>query len=134
MDGFKSVNDNFDHLFGSQVLKEVGAIIAQQIRKVDFAARYGGDEFLIILTESDSDGAKIFCQRLREQIENYVFTYENHSIELTASIGVAVSPPGQNMDARELVRSADRALYMSKENGRNCIHFYDAERKEVEKI
>jgi len=124
MDHFKRVNDNNDHLFGSFVLSEVGKIIRDNIRKVDFAARYGGDEFLLVLTEIDLAGAKAFAERLRTVIERKTFSNDIHTIKLTASLGVAICSPAQKfIDAKMLVRDADRALYSAKENGRNRVEF-----------
>lgn len=121
MDKFKSVNDDHDHLFGSFVLKEVGRIISQCLREVDFAARYGGDEFLIVLTETSREGAKIFSERLRKAIETHEFSLNKDSIRLTSSLGYAVGGSEDSRDARELVREADRALYKSKDLGRNRV-------------
>ena len=122
MDHFKGVNDNHDHLFGSFVLSEVGEMIRKNIRSVDFAARYGGDEFLICLTHTDAEGAKQFAERLRKIIAGHLFEQKEDEIELTASMGVAVIQNGRSqMDGRSLVRHADRALYESKEKGRDRI-------------
>ena len=131
MDHFKSVNDNADHLFGSFVLAEVGKIIRDNMRKVDFAARYGGDEFLIVLTEINLDGARTFADRLKEKISGHDFRNDHHSKKLTTSLGLAVSSPGdQTIDARNLVRLADRALYQSKDLGRNRIEYFDLSEEE----
>lgn len=125
MDHFKQVNDKHDHLFGSYVLKEVGEIIRQNLRQSNFAARYGGDEFLICLTEADQDGTSAFCQHLKEEISATVFSKEKDSIQLTVSMGAAVTSSEKGLiDARALVRSADHALYQSKDAGRNCIHIF----------
>jgi two-component system, cell cycle response regulator len=124
MDRFKSVNDGHDHLFGSHVLSEVGAIIKQTIRNIDIGARYGGDEFLIVLTETNRDGALIFCERLRKAISTKHFKNDKDEIYLTASIGFAITSPGDNItDARSLVRTADVALYEAKRSGRNCVKY-----------
>lgn len=126
MDKFKSVNDAHDHLFGSFVLSEVGKIIKQTIRTVDIAARYGGDEFLMVLTEVDRPGAILFCERLRERIENYNFELNSDKMKLTASIGFSITDPQNgDIDTKQLVRIADRALYDSKHKGRNQVCFYD---------
>lgn len=126
MDHFKRVNDEHDHLFGSFVLAEVGKMVRENIRKVDFAARYGGDEFLIVLTEIDAVGAEVFAERLRERIDAHTFTSDNHKIHLTASIGFAVvSPSIRDIDARALVRVADKELYKAKEKGRNRVEWSD---------
>lgn len=122
LDHFKQVNDSNDHLFGSYVLAQVGKIIRDNMRKVDFAARYGGDEYLIVLTEINREGTEVFCQRLCETIANTVFEKDDFSVRLTASLGFAVaSPAKEQIDARSLVRSADRALYQAKEQGRNRV-------------
>lgn len=122
LDHFKTVNDSNDHLFGSFVLTQVGKIIRETMRKVDFAARYGGDEFLVVLTEITPEGAQIFAERLRSRIEQKTFTSGDYSINLTASIGISVvNPKTTEIDGKELVRSADRALYQAKEKGRNRV-------------
>jgi diguanylate cyclase (GGDEF)-like protein len=122
MDYFKSVNDGHDHLFGSFVLTEVGGIIRGNIRTIDLGARYGGDEFLMILTETNAEGAMKFCERLRRAIGTKLFKHGKDEIRLTCSIGFAITPPGDNQtDARGLVRTADHALYEAKRAGRNCV-------------
>ncbi len=124
MDHFKRVNDTNDHLFGSFVLKEVGKVIQATMREIDFAARYGGDEFLVVLTEADGKGAEAFCERLRKNIENEVFTDGENSIKLTVSLGYSVYKGGDEIDARALVRKADHALYEAKARGRNQFYGY----------
>lgn len=119
MDHFKSVNDNHDHLFGSFVLKTVGQLIKSNIREVDFAARYGGDEFLVVLTETSPEGAAIFCERIRKAIAAKPITDGKDSIALTVSLGYAIGGADSEDDARTLVRKADQALYKAKELGRN---------------
>lgn len=121
MDHFKSVNDDNDHLFGSFVLQEMGHIIQDNIRSVDFAARYGGDEFVIVLTEISEDGAQIFADRLLKLISEHDFRNDKHQKKLTASIGLAVTNRDNAVDSRGLVRTADRALYKAKDKGRNCV-------------
>ncbi len=122
MDNFKSVNDCHDHLFGSFVLSQVGKIIKENIRQVDFAARYGGDEFLVILTETSEDGARIFAERIRKKIEEFLFKNDRDQMRLTASLGVAViNAHDTDIDSRDLVRKADNALYEAKRSGKNCF-------------
>lgn len=124
MDHFKGVNDNHDHLFGSHVLAEVGSIIKKNIRTHDFGARYGGDEFLICLSQTTTEGAKLFCERLRAVLENHLFKSGDDEIRLTASMGCAIIVDGKSMiDGRSLVRHADHGLYKSKEEGRNRVTF-----------
>ena len=121
MDYFKLANDKQDHLFGSSVLAEVGKIIKHSIRKVDFAARYGGDEFIIVLTETTEHGAEMFTERLRDTIASHDFVYGSNVVHLTCSLGYALSGPGQTIDARTLTLHADKCLYEAKESGRNCV-------------
>lgn len=130
MDHFKGVNDNHDHLFGSYVLSEVGELIKKNIRTHDFAARYGGDEFLICLSQTTTEGAKLFCERLRKTIENHLFKNEEDEIRLTASMGCAIIVDGKSlMDGRSLVRHADHGLYKAKEEGRNQVVFTEVQDK-----
>lgn len=126
LDHFKRVNDQHDHLFGSFVLTQIGKMVRENIRKVDFAARYGGDEFLVVLTEINLEGAETFANRLREKISKTTFKNEYYSMDLTASLGLAITNPNEHdVDARALVRYADRALYVAKENGRNRVEVFD---------
>lgn len=127
MDYFKTVNDGHDHLFGSFVLSEVGKIIRANTRNIDIPARYGGDEFLVVLTETDMDGAKFFCERLREAIQKTTFKSGKDTIQLTASLGYSIAIPGEIISARELVRRADHALYEAKRGGRNKVCHYKAD-------
>jgi two-component system, cell cycle response regulator len=121
MDHFKTVNDKHDHLFGSHVLKEVGKIIHDNIRDTDIAARYGGDEFLIVVIEQSEEGIKIMCDRLRKKFEETTFQSGIDNVRLTASLGYSISDPNVDIDARALVRKADHALYEAKAQGRNRV-------------
>lgn len=126
LDHFKQVNDKHDHLFGSFVITQVGRMIRENIRKVDFAARYGGDEYLVVLTEINLEGSSTFANRLRGKIEEATYKNEFYSIRLTASLGLAIANPNDiEVDARSLVRYADRALYNAKETGRNRVEIFD---------
>lgn len=128
LDQFKSVNDGHDHLFGSYVLSEVGRIIKESIRSIDMAARYGGDEFLILLTETGTSGAVLFCERLRNKISQHLFKNDKDEMKLTASLGFATSSAGDMVtDSKALVRFADNALYDAKRSGRNCVRYIEIE-------
>lgn len=118
MDHFKRVNDEHDHLFGSFVLKETGRLITETMRDSDFAARYGGDEFLIVLTDVHLEGARAFCERLRARVKKHLFEDGKDQIQLTISMGGAITQ-AKNIDARALVRRADEQLYKAKEKGRD---------------
>ncbi len=133
MDHFKGVNDNHDHLFGSYVLSEVGHLIKRNIRTHDFAARYGGDEFLICLSQTTLEGARYFCERLRATLEDYLFKNDQDEIRLTASMGCAIIVNGRSlMDGRSLVRHADHCLYKAKEEGRNRVVLTEVQDKETD--
>lgn len=135
LDNFKVVNDDHDHLFGSFVISEVGRLIQNNIRGVDFGARYGGDEFLVALTETTVEGATLFAERLRKVIAGYVFEKDTDSMRLTASIGVAVVLPAQQaVDAKSLVRYADHALYEAKNAGKNRVANFDMSSLSMRKI
>ncbi|MBY0314250.1 MAG: diguanylate cyclase [Bdellovibrionales bacterium] len=122
MDHFKNVNDGHDHLFGSYVLSQVGEIVKKNIRSVDFAARYGGDEFLICLTQTQTQGALRFADRLRKVISETEFTQDKDQMHMTASFGVAlIEGKGAVIDAHTLVRIADTKLYEAKDKGRNRV-------------
>lgn len=122
MDDFKRVNDNHDHLFGSYVLSEVGKMIKANIRSVDFAARYGGDEFLICLTQTQPVGAIRFADRLRKKIDEHEFVSGPDRIKLSASFGASILENGKSLlDAHSLVRLADAKLYEAKANGKNRV-------------
>lgn len=126
MDNFKQVNDLHDHLFGSFVLSEVGKLIHANIRTVDFAARYGGDEFLITLSETTVEGASLFAERLRSKIAAHVFVKDSNSMKLTVSMGVAVVEPAIHaLDAKSLVRYADHAMYEAKRTGKDRVCTFD---------
>lgn len=124
MDHFKNVNDGHDHLFGSFVISEMGKIVRANTRNIDIPARYGGDEFLIVLTEVNFDGALFYCERLRKSVEGTTFRSGDDEIQLTISVGFAITDPYENISPKELVRRADHALYEAKENGRNKVCFY----------
>lgn len=119
LDHFKSINDNFSHLIGDTVLKEIANILNDLTREIDISARFGGEEFLLILPNTPIKGAILVCERIRTAIELY--NWENHAngLTVTASIGVAEST-GQ-MDSETLIALADKLLYQSKENGRNKL-------------
>ena len=122
MDNFKTVNDGHNHLFGSFVLSEMGKIILQSIRSVDFGARFGGDEFMVMLTVTNEKGLSIFCERLREDIEKTHFVNGEDKMFLTASLGYCLySPDGPLLSPKEVVRIADDALYEAKNHGKNCV-------------
>jgi two-component system cell cycle response regulator len=122
LDNFKNVNDENDHLFGSWILTDVARIIKECARSIDIAARYGGDEYLLILPETDLAGAERFAERLRKSIEQTHFLHEGQKTQITCSLGVvAVDMKTNTIDGKSFVRIADQMLYDAKNSGRNCF-------------
>lgn len=127
IDFFKKINDTYGHPGGDQVLTSVGQIIRSEIRGSDLAGRVGGEEFLILLSNTNPKGAKIFAERLRKRIETAEVIFEGQKIPLSASLGTATFTetwrPGLNPEtsAKELLKRADEALYHSKKHGRNQV-------------
>jgi diguanylate cyclase (GGDEF)-like protein len=122
MDGFKQVNDTHGHLAGSQALVEAAAVIRGCARETDVVARFGGDEFSLILPDTGRDGAVAVAERIGERLRATRFLAgEGLSVHLTASIGVATLPDVAG-SAEELIRAADSAMYQVKARGKNGIH------------
>src|SRR3954466_11877459 len=121
LDGFKSVNDTHGHLFGSRALVEAAAVIRSSARETDMVARFGGDEFALVLPDTGGEGAFAVGERIRDRIAEYRFlTGDGLDIHLTASVGVATLPDVA-ASAEELVQAADKAMYQVKETGKNGI-------------
>ncbi|BBA70158.1 diguanylate cyclase [Geobacter sulfurreducens] len=121
MDHFKGVNDTHGHLFGSQVLHEVGQLLKKSVREVDVIIRYGGDEFTIILVETGEKGAATVAERIRRSIEDHHFlASEGLDVRLTASLGYACYPL-DTQSKMELLELADKAMYRGKEEGKNRV-------------
>jgi two-component system cell cycle response regulator len=127
IDKFKSVNDNYGHQAGDSVLKEVAQILRTEAREIDRVGRYGGEEFLLILPGTVLDAAVTFADRLREKVEAHKFLLpEGKTITRTISCGVAAAPHPRVKDQEALLRTADDALYVAKETGRNRVVRFDS--------
>jgi len=120
VDFFKKVNDTYGHSCGDYVLKEIAFLISEAFRKTDMVFRYGGEEFVVILTETNSKNALIPLERLRKAVENNAFRYNNENLKITISIGVTSDIQDVNTPW-EMFDLADKALYDAKENGRNRV-------------
>jgi diguanylate cyclase (GGDEF)-like protein len=122
LDGFKSVNDTHGHLAGSRALVEAASVIRASARETDVVARFGGDEFAVVLPDTGGDGAMAVGDRVRERIAAHRFLQaEGLSIALTVSVGVATLPD-VSISADGLIHAADDAMYWVKDRGKNGIH------------
>ena len=122
LDGFKQVNDAYGHLAGSKALVEAAVVIQGCSRETDVVARFGGDEFSLILPDTGREGAVAVAERIGERLRTGRFlTSDGLSVHLTASIGVATLPDVAG-SAEELIREADKAMYLVKARGKNGIH------------
>lgn len=122
LDGFKAVNDTHGHLAGSQTLAEAAAVIRRSARETDVVARFGGDEFSLILPDTGSEGAAAVAERIRERVDAHRFLAgEGLQIHLTVSVGVGTLPDVA-ASSEELVRAADQAMYRVKESGKNGVY------------
>ncbi len=121
IDFFKNVNDLFGHIVGDQVLEEVSEIITAAVRKTDVIARFGGEEFAIILPETTVGHATMLAERIRKKIEEHDYSQFIKKEKITVSIGISnYHTPGRRSDMT-LVHSADQALYAAKKEGRNKV-------------
>jgi len=119
LDGFKPVNDRYGHVFGDRLLRAVAAEIARSLRTPDVAARYGGDEFAVILPQTQPEGALRVCERIRKAVEQLALSAGDGSVSVTATLGVSDYPADGVSTAEELIQAADEALYGAKRAGRN---------------
>ena len=116
LDKFKKVNDTFGHLFGDLVLKEVSKVVSSNIKTTDIFGRYGGEEFLVLLPNTQLKEGVLIAERLRKSIEKMTWKYD---ILITVSIGVIKKLPNDNLDL--ILERVDNLLYKAKRNGRNRI-------------
>ncbi|MFV0456547.1 MAG: diguanylate cyclase [Pseudomonas sp.] len=120
IDHFKAINDNYGHQAGDAVIQQVAGLIRENLRDSDVAGRYGGEEFVVLLPDTDKKGALIFAERLRYVVEACEVRHEQHRICFTISLGVADLSAPSNGHA-QLIEWADSALYASKSAGRNRV-------------
>jgi diguanylate cyclase (GGDEF)-like protein len=125
LDGFKDVNDQYGHLWGSRTLVEVGEVVASTVREIDVVSRFGGDEFTVILPQTGPEGATIIAERIRQRIAEATFLQGyGMRVKVTASVGIASFPDhGRTKD--ELISRADQAMYAVKGRGKNGVALAD---------
>jgi diguanylate cyclase (GGDEF)-like protein len=121
VDYFKSINDQYGHHRGDLVLREVAKGIQSACRGSDITFRYGGEEFVVVLGKTDAQGAKTIAERIRQQIANTQVTYNDKTISVTVSIGIATRRNDEKEYITDLFERADKALYIGKESGRNRV-------------
>jgi two-component system cell cycle response regulator len=121
IDHFKQINDTWGHPAGDFILKHLAQLIDNEARGYDVFARYGGEEFVILLRGSTLEAAIRIAERVREEVEECVFTYDEIDLKITVSLGVAHWEGEEDMSEKELVEAADRRLYEAKDGGRNKV-------------
>lgn len=119
IDFFKKVNDSYGHNCGDYVLKLVAETLRTSIRKMDTVARWGGEEFLMLLPETGVDGAELLAERIRKNVEKQAIHYHDAVFPITITLGLAVFSSKDKID--EVIKRADNALYDGKAKGRNCV-------------
>jgi len=126
LDNFKEINDNYGHQRGDLVLKELGGVLSEIVRGYDFSARYGGDEFTVIVPQQKNNvDVRGMAERIRKTVEGHTFldgkSVSKDKVPVTVSIGVATFPGNGINSHEDLVERADQALYGAKKKGRNCV-------------
>lgn len=124
IDHFKAINDSHGHDIGDKVIQEIASRIRNSVRGIDLACRYGGEEFLVAMPDTDRQFASIVAERLREEIANHrvLFNAGRDEVAVTVSIGIATTEDGPKDDtAQRLIKRADEALYSAKTGGRNRV-------------
>lgn len=122
LDHFKNINDTYGHDVGDQVLIDFVRLIESEKRRLDILVRYGGEEFLAMISHADQEKAISYAERIRSLVENHLFG-DLDAKSVTCSIGVALWDPNDNSSAEALIEKADKAMYEAKSSGRNCVRF-----------
>lgn len=125
VDYFKTINDKLGHIVGDRILVTVASVLLKSIRTIDYAARYGGDEFMVILTETDSSAAIKTAERIRAEVSAACLAFKEQPVHITLSIGITQSRRADTMP-NDLIARADAALYEAKESGRDRVYCADS--------
>jgi diguanylate cyclase (GGDEF)-like protein len=125
LDHFKAVNDRFGHDAGDEVLRAIANALTSGLREVDLAARYGGEEFAVIMPQTSKINALVVANRIAAQVTAMEFNFQGEVVKMTASMGVAEIADLKVVDAENLVKAADLALYEAKRSGRNRTVLFD---------
>ena len=121
IDKFKAINDTYGHPAGDMLLRELAQVVTKRLRTEDFFARFGGDEFVIILRELDAQSAHVLAERIRRMVEVTEFNWGATPLAVTISLGVATLSAANFLSADEMITAADDYLYKAKRDGRNCV-------------
>jgi diguanylate cyclase (GGDEF)-like protein len=121
LDRFKDINDRLGHLAGDRYLQRVGDVVRRTMREADIPCRWGGEEFCVLLPETDPEGARAIAERLRDQIGALSMEMNGMLVQTTVSVGIACYPSDDRGTAGSLIENADRALYLAKQTGRDRI-------------
>uniref|UniRef100_A0A7C4X8H7 Diguanylate cyclase n=1 Tax=candidate division WOR-3 bacterium TaxID=2052148 RepID=A0A7C4X8H7_UNCW3 len=124
IDNFKMINDTYGHFFGNALLTKVGEIIGKNVRKMDIPARYGGDEFAILMPETRAEDAVELAERLLRAVKSQPVEFEKKKISISLSIGISSFPAERILDSSGVIVEADHALYLSKQKGGNAVSVY----------
>lgn len=119
IDYFKRINDSYGHDFGDFVLREISRLIQESLRSQDYICRWGGEEFLLVLPDTDISGSIVVAEKIRKVVSEYQFSCNSVNISVTMTFGI--SEYNHKNDVDESIKIADRLLYTGKENGRNCV-------------
>lgn len=119
LDSFKKINDTHGHLVGDHILKKMTMLLTANIRRIDILGRYGGDEFLLILTNITEKNAQTWCEKIRKVVADTLFAIDQLELHLTVSIGLASS--ADYLSAEDIIRAADNAMYAAKRDGHNRV-------------
>lgn len=130
VDNLKSINDQYGHTTGSRLITTIAQSIKDSVRTTDVLARYGGDEFVVLMTHTSTEQARMAAERIRTAIHNTSFDMKSNRISTTVSVGIASFPDGVT-DAAEVLDKADIALYKSKQSGRDRVTYYDQDLETV---
>jgi diguanylate cyclase (GGDEF)-like protein len=121
IDHFKVVNDTFGHIAGDKVLRDISNALSRCTRKADIIGRYGGEEFVMILPETDVEQATVVAEHVRQEVAALAFEFDGNKAGATLSAGISAFCPKEGVDFNKILSRADTALYAAKADGRNCV-------------
>jgi len=123
IDHFKNVNDSYGHPTGDEVIRQTASALLNSLRDIDIAGRYGGEEFAVILVDTNAEGALVVAERLRQKIESLVIEHDEHKVRYTISLGIAELDSSMT-EPTQWIEHADKGLYQAKNSGRNNSVIY----------